>query len=155
MLRFWNIAISLIAILWAVNGSLAAEPTAMKQVEIEQEIFISIPESVVMSTHSPVHDFLLVDFELDGKFFLRLYLGNHPQFPFGSCSSKPEREVRVGKVPAMIIECDARNHLKEELLISVRPKSWPAVIHAMVPRTNTNMERLARDIVGSIRVNNS
>jgi len=91
---------------------------------------VSTPEGFSIKKSSPVEDFNIYSIEKNGKTYVLIYLGNHPDFPRRARGDQEATtKLNVGDVQVISIWRD-KKLLKKEMLIKLATQGWPNYIHA-------------------------
>jgi hypothetical protein len=115
---------------------------------------VTIPDTVDVTKRSPVEDFDIYVFALQGRPFLSAYAGNHPSFP----SSDAKGSSRAAEPSKFINDCPSQTILTKKdgvpewhVLIHLRTGGWPEYLHFWYTNTEPEQTALAEAIISSTK----
>jgi len=123
--------------------------------ERKEEYFrIEVPGNFVITKTTPVEDFDIFSIGLPEKSYVKLYVGNHPEFP--SIKGKPAQTVRQLETQSVKIVSiwNGKTLIGKEMLINLPNDSFPGYIHAWTSDLSPAEFLVADQIIMSLKVMN-
>jgi hypothetical protein len=119
----WQLA-SMVAI------ALGVCPARADEISRQSHFSIRLPEGFAILKESPVEDFDLYTISKNGRSYLRMYLGNHPDFP--KRSTLPDSDVVEFEFGKVRVSSEWRTGVlagREWRLEISENEGWPSVLH--------------------------
>lgn len=122
------------------------------EISRQSHFSVHLPDGFTILKESPLEDFDIYTIARDGSVYVRMYLGNHPDFP--KRVTLPDSEVaefEFGNVRANT-EWRAGVLMGRELRLAISSKrGWPAVLHVWTTAETSADVAVADRIVSSIK----
>ena len=128
-----------------------------EEISRQSHFSVLLPDGFKILKESPLEDFDIYTIAKEGRVYVRMYLGNHPDFPKRVTSPDSEvTEFEFGNVRANT-EWSAGVLMGRELKLGISSKrGWPAVLHVWTTAETPGDVAVADRIVSSLKeiVNN-
>lgn len=122
------------------------------EISRQSHFSVHLPDGFKILKESPLDDFDIYTIAKDGRVYVRMYLGNHPDFPKRVTSPDSEvAEFEFGNVRAKA-EWRAGVLMGRELRLGLSSKvGWPSVLHAWTTAETPGEVVVADRILSSLK----
>ena len=131
---------------------LGMEQGRADEVSRQSHFSVQLPEAFKILKESPVEDFDIYTIAKEGRVYVRMYLGNHPDFPKRATLPDSElTEFEFGNVHG-IAEWRGGALLGRELRLEISAKGgWPAVLQVWTTAQTPEEVAVADRILSSLK----
>jgi hypothetical protein len=155
----WCTRVSAISLAIVFNWcAFECHPLAGEPVDEGKQAHFSIvlPGGFHVAKASPVEDFEIYTVSKDGTPYVKVYVGNQPDFPNRKAPSDGDRAVLETKQLRMVSQWSNNKLVDREVLVDIgRANGWPQYIHAWTVEGPDARIYLADRILVSLKVKGS
>lgn len=140
-------------ILFSLIGcSIDRAQSAGKNIMLSENVYVVVQEDIEVSKESPVEDFDVVSFKINGEEFLQCYVGNAPGFPLDEKTNVFRKETTGGFTKSYAYKGDVKsqNSISEVLVDLNTTFDWPMFLHFMIYCETGDSRNLAFSIIESV-----
>ena len=112
-----------------------------------ENIELDIPSNVSVEKKSPVEDFVLCEFKLNKKYFLKAYIGNQP-----SAKNKNLKDNVINGRNVKMFEENKNGLYSREALFEFKDTNWPRYIQFTYNSMPMELKKVADKIIESTKM---